>query len=353
LRNVSPVIGQEPTHSKSNKKSCPNYGTNGLKLRAFLYNAQSLKSKINEIECILNSEKPAVAAITETWLSPATPDSLILRQNSAFYNILRSDRNSHGGGVCLITSSSIPSAIVKSESIKDAHELLAVDLNLNYNFIRIITVYRVPASSNSSCENLMHVIEELVECEHPSIVVGDWNMPDATWTCTDDTTFSPATRTITDSFKNMNLTQFVHAPTRGLNTLDLVLSNDDNLLSAIKVIPPIGKSDHYGVSFLIQAALASPSSSFKYNYRESNYQAINHHLATIDWSSELSVLTLQEKYDFLIDALKSLVHQFVPRIRVYSKMGQIPEHLQRLISRTLGLLTIGQTRTSTSQLSLN
>ena len=47
------------------------------------------------------------------------------------------------------------------------------------------------------------------------------------------------------------LSQFVHFATRGENTLDIVLSNDEQIVSSISSTPPLGHSDHNMVNFTL------------------------------------------------------------------------------------------------------
>ena len=63
-------------------------------------NSRSIVNKLYELHRLLNVQKPDVVAIFETWLSPDIPDSLIV--NGLNYTIFRKDRNSRGGGCCIL-----------------------------------------------------------------------------------------------------------------------------------------------------------------------------------------------------------------------------------------------------------
>ena len=47
------------------------------------------------------------------------------------------------------------------------------------------------------------------------------------------------------------LTQWIDKPTRGNNTLDLVFSSEDNMISKLSVGEKLGKSDHNMIRFEI------------------------------------------------------------------------------------------------------
>ena len=94
----NPVI-TSPTdipHSKHGKViSIPNI---------LVSNVRSLEPKIDELSCILKLNAVNVACITETWLKPEIPDSMVSIQD---FNLYRKDRSTRGGGIAAYVSSSI------------------------------------------------------------------------------------------------------------------------------------------------------------------------------------------------------------------------------------------------------
>ena len=62
---------------------------------------------------MLYNDKPDILCITETWLQPALPNSLIVFDSN--YSVFRTDRSSDrtGGGVCILTSN----ATIKATSV--------------------------------------------------------------------------------------------------------------------------------------------------------------------------------------------------------------------------------------------
>ena len=72
-------------------------------------NARSVFNKMDELRLRVLQHKPSVIAITETWLSPNTPDSAIAING---YQSYRMDRNSHGGGILCYLRSDWPSNVI-------------------------------------------------------------------------------------------------------------------------------------------------------------------------------------------------------------------------------------------------
>jgi len=102
------------------------------------------------------------------------------------------------------------------------------------------------------------------------------------------------------------LAQFVHFPTRGENVLDIIMSNDDQIINNIYSAPPIGHSDHAVVNFTLglkysYSSKTSYSSNVKtkyigqrantvsvaynYDWQKADYELIAMYLNKCDWYS--------------------------------------------------------------------
>lgn len=186
--------------------------------------------------------------LTETWLKSIHEIHPILGGLSDFYDVVRCDRpRKQGGGVATFLKKDIPYAVILRESVPDSYEILSCDVFPNGPCpFRLTVVYRTPSCPAKSSLNLIKVLSDISACDQSSIIVGDFNFSDITW----DTPPSCSTP-VSQSFLNMcsvcNYVQVVHQPTRGENTLDLVLSNNPLLVSRATVRPPIGSSDHSSV----------------------------------------------------------------------------------------------------------
>ena len=87
--------------------------------------------------------------ITESWLTNAIPDSLLL--SGSKYNVLRFDRKfSAGGGVCAFIKSSIYISQVSIPSEYSTVEIVAFDLLGFESKYRIITIYIPPYKGEES-----------------------------------------------------------------------------------------------------------------------------------------------------------------------------------------------------------
>ena len=71
------------------------------------------------------------------------------------------------------------------------------------------------------------------------------------------------------------LTQWVDKPTRGNNTLDLVFSSEDNVISKLSVGEKLGKSDHNMIRFEILTSFTKLEKRFmKPNFRKADFSRL-------------------------------------------------------------------------------
>lgn len=122
---------------------------------------------------------------------------------------------------------------------------------------RFVSVYRPPNLSDDLSMQLFNLINTCCQVPHPTIIAGDFNLPDINWT-----SLSARGSLLYDSFLEMfnqnALFQLVEGPTRKDNTLDLIMTNDDLSVINVSVIEPFSLSDHSSIEFKINL---SPSPS--------------------------------------------------------------------------------------------
>ena len=132
---------------------------------------RSLLPKITELKYITANTKAAILSVTETWLDESVSDAEI---QILGYNILRRDRNRHGGGVCVYIRSDI--AFNERWDLQNKIiETLWIDLLLpKTKPILISTCYRPPNQTHflECFENILASIRSDVEL----YILGDFNI---------------------------------------------------------------------------------------------------------------------------------------------------------------------------------
>ena len=272
-----------------------------------------------------------------------------------------------GGGVCCF----IP-VIFKAHSIEfnsenqkllnsSNCEIVLVDLFTGRHKLRIMTIYRPPkpqkgtdvlAQTGATIEFITNV---LTACNHPIIILGDFNLPDIDWPSNTARSDGVHDAFLT-CFNTFGLTQFVNQPTRinlsgKDNILDIILSNDCLLINSVDCIPPLGTSDHNIVGFQIEMQNDSdmytnssvyennsPIKMYKYNWSKADFDNINAQLANIDWHSLLG-------YHFDTDMLWHnfklilwpIIDSYTPKIlsnpTLKYKCRNYPRHIRTLLNR--------------------
>ncbi|KAK6032262.1 endonuclease/exonuclease/phosphatase family protein, partial [Ostertagia ostertagi] len=186
---------------------------------------------------------------TETWLKSHHFVPAMLSKWIEEYAIVRCDRSRRaGGGVAMFIRKTLNYSTVISESVPSGYEI-AVDVALPDPCIRIVPIYRPPSSPPSINEQLGKLVSDLAAVSIPVLVVGDFNIPEFDWVQWNN--IRDISHPLFDTFATHGFKQYVDHPTRGNNLLDLLFSNDEELIRDVSVKSPIGHSDHFCVSFKI------------------------------------------------------------------------------------------------------
>ena len=99
-------------------------------------NARSLLPKVGELRGLCTYRCYMAIVVTETWLSPEVLDNELAVDG---YNLVRRDRNRHGGGVAIFIHNSLPFKPLHAEL-----ELVALSAYLTH---ALLPFYRPPNSN--------------------------------------------------------------------------------------------------------------------------------------------------------------------------------------------------------------
>ena len=172
-----------------------------------------------------------------------------------------------GGGVMLYVRGHLDPVECKIET---EHEMVGVVLNKLEKKLHIYLVYRPPHQSAESDESLYSNLSTIIRNKF-CIVAGDFNCSVNWKTQTAD----PESMRLLDFANEEYLTQWVDKPTRGNNTLDLVFSSKDNMISKLSVGEKLGKSDHNMIRFEILTSFTKLEKSFmKPDFRKADFSRL-------------------------------------------------------------------------------
>jgi len=203
----------------------------------------------SKLACIKASlcETYDVITISETFLSENhTTVDLSL---PGYYDIIRKDRPTFGGGVAVYVKSNI-SYSRKVEFECDGLESIWLAINTCDGQILLCTVYRPPNNTQfwDAFENNIDNVQSVTNT-NKIIILGDLNADPHT----------NMGKNLDNLCVNHNLKCHINEPTRITPTsqscLDQILSNIPNFITNPKVMPPVSTNDHCTVSVEVDLRL--------------------------------------------------------------------------------------------------
>ncbi|EFX61861.1 hypothetical protein DAPPUDRAFT_68577, partial [Daphnia pulex] len=278
-----------------------------LTAKLCLLNARSIVNKIEALNELVSDARPDILAITETWLTPTNGDHELAACCPSGFSAVHQPRASRrGGGVAVIFKSTI-SVRRHSHPTFNSFELIDCSLSLRPIAIRLLVVYRPPASSHSVFrDEFSSLLEQIALTNEKLLIVGDFNLsirdqPD------------DAAQRLLDSTEAFGLSQLVTSATHeGGSILDLVFTrSSDDLVRGTSVLGFF--SDHRPV--LVSLSCRSPRFpsmpiSFR-RLRDIDPEAFVHDIERLnlitDPSDALDCLVAQYN-----DGLRSLIDKHAP-----------------------------------------
>jgi hypothetical protein len=257
-------------------------------------NVQSLLNKIDELRIFVVDQSPDIIALTETWLHSEINDAEV---QISGYQFFRNDRPSgrKGGGVAIYVKNAILVTENRSQSQDiDASESLCIFVQqLNTPKLWIFLLYRPP---NQAVDVDDRILREISDCctNNNVIIIGDFNAPGIDWEIahTDMPDFSFQCKLITTTLDNF-LKQHVPFATRfregqRTNCLDLIFTKDEDDVSNLQSMAPLGSSDHVILTWeYILFAPSKPDTAERRNIWKADIPSIVSFVRTINWQSIL------------------------------------------------------------------
>ena len=127
------------------------------------------------------------------------------------------------------------------------------------------------------------------------ILMGDFNLKEIDWTkCfyTGNNTEHVAFKFIEcarDCFLFQHVTE--HTRQRGNDhpsTLDLIFSNEENMVSDLDILAPLGKSDHSIIKFNINCDMDYQKPQIKTLFNKGTYEGLRNKINSINWVEEFN-----------------------------------------------------------------
>ena len=215
----------------------------------------------------------------------------------------------------------------------------------------VAVVYRPPDASCSSFSKLIEMLsfalDNLTPSDHDVFITGDFNLPQINWETlqiqsggTLDSNLSA--QCLLNFMSTYLLNQVVTVSTRGSNTLDLVLCNNERLVSDV-TSEPTEMSDHDMVSVLLSfnpglmeeahASYLDEMSFRSLDFNRADFERINDVLQNVDWCELRETSTFEEFPKEFTKKVLAACLENVPRKRPPTGKPRLYNSLRRKKAR--------------------
>ena len=295
-------------------------------------------SKISFLESLTDNSTLAIS-ITEIHLNNFIKDSEIHINNFILYRVDRIGK-SHGG-VALYIRENLESEQLMAFS-NGICEFQIVKLRVMGKIIYFINFYRPPSSSIDKFTEAVNEIfkcDEVVNTTDRILVTGDFNLPNCKFDnngIIDSSHNSSNIGTLDELMARLGIYQCVRDGTRKNNILDLVFSNDGDIIDEIEIVPTI-LSDHKLLKITTDVTMICdtlptvgrsliPFSNL--DIRKSKWPSVNEFLNEINWTEELKHLNVDECWKFIWETLNTALNTHTP-LKSISDKAISREHRER------------------------
>ena len=287
-------------------------------------NAQSLKFKMDELRTIVKEQKPHIIAITETWGKDSISDASFQLEG---YNMYRNDRENtkykFGGGTLLYINKKLGQRMCKPLNCKTFESSTWCWVTPKQGKkVLVGCIYRSTSSSTVNDINMLTALNLANDMAGGNrlLLMGDFNVPKVDWVSYEAKPGAkPVDRDFLDCVTDNILYQHVKVPTRfrgtESSTLDLILTQEEEDVKNIKVLQPIGMSDHGVVTAEFICEWKSRNEpKMRRAYYKGDYSAIIDKLNEVNWDEKFFEKSTQECWDIFKVIYKQLVEEYIPLI---------------------------------------
>ena len=224
------------------------------KLTCLLVNCQSVRNKVAELETIIDRYEPDIIIGNESWLHSGISSNEI---SSDSYSMFRKDRytDRHGGVFQAVRKDILVTECSEFDTDCEIVWTQCQIKNRKSKSIFFASYYRPNMSDMVSLDQLNNSLFKLSDKlnNHHVIVAGDFNAPNINWKDYAPEKASVYSDRLLEIVNEHGLNQMVKEPTRSQgdthNILDMVFTNNENIVHNVKVLP--GISDHDIVYFQV------------------------------------------------------------------------------------------------------
>ena len=318
--------------------------------------SKNSKEKVELLKEYVKENNIIIMNLTETWLDDTIEEIVEIEG----YGVFRCDRkNRVRGGTAIYIHDKIESN-VKLKMSNGKCEVVAVEMpdvqTLN------IVVYRPPGTKSHEFNPILDEIQNLfqnLEKPEPTIILsGDLNFPFVKWKRLPDNSCSweykchaNATTDEKQQFEklleicnNQFMLQMIEEPTREENTLDLMFTNEINLVTQIEVTKS-SYSDHNMIEMSTNYSFTEKENHNREQSEDTEFRSFNFHAKTVKWKRIIEMIEdIDWDKDFessdaiaggknVLEKLVICARENAPKRNNQNKGSKIPRERKKLHNR--------------------
>jgi hypothetical protein len=323
--------GRKRVEEKSHFKKSEVFNVNRYQnLLCFYTNADSIVNKRAELQVVIAQHAPDIICITE--YAPKNSNIAESELQVEGYDMFLNS-NAYKRGVLIYVKKLLQASPSEVTNLCDFDENIWCEINLaGSDRLLIGCIYRSPNSDMINNAKLVSCLRKVCsEKKYTHLLLcGDFNIPEINWI--DETTPANTTHlafTFMECLRDCFLYQHVRQPThfRGdqqANVLDLILSNEESMISDVSYGAPLGKSHHVSLTFNFKCYIDKPKKlrkSFKYD--KGNYTEMRSNISEYNWEDDFEGKSCEECWNMFQVRVQSEMDKHIPKVTVRAaKPGQ-------------------------------
>ena len=281
-------------------------------------------TKQTELKCYIEDKSPDIIAITEILPKNTNFDIDSSHYEIEGYSMFTSDLTT-GRGCALYVKSEIPATLTKLNN--DFQECIWCNIKLTgSDNLMIGCVYRSPSSNSDNNQKLLEMFLNVKDL-NPShlLIMGDFNLKEIDWNINNSrSTEVHIASQFLECVRDCFLYQHVKNYTRYRSgfepsLLDLVFTNEENMIESINHMSGLGKSDHLQLEFIFNCYTEITQTLVtKLIFFKGNYTSLSGELARLNWLQEFNGCDLSASWEKLTEKLSNLIESHIPVSKVSS-----------------------------------
>ena len=277
-----------------------------------------------ELKAVVASQNPDIIAVTEVL--PKNSAVTINKSEYALDGYDRFENVNPARGITVYVKASLKATVEEIDGLTGFRESLFCKMKVSDGKCLLFgCVYRSPSSEDDNTENLNLLLRTV--SNHSAghkCITGDFNFSEINWEKDDFP--SSKSKTFKNTLDDCFLEQMVDKPTRSREGQqptqpDLILVEDVDLISTVEHMPPLGKSDHDVLKFIIHCQKESIQATEQYQYNKGNYSEMRTFLREHDWS-EYHEMNIEASWSYLKQVLEDCVSKYVPKTKLRKNINK-------------------------------